>query len=70
MIPPGPDQYQQSPHDEHWYSHGTFQEPVQVASVHAFNSSHHPLYDHWVGKIEPYDEIQAQQLPSARVETL
>jgi metal regulatory transcription factor 1 len=70
LIPQGVEQYQQSPQEEHWYASGTFQEPVQVASVHSYNTNHNGIYDPWVGKLESFDDIQAQQLPSARVETL
>jgi hypothetical protein len=70
LISQGIEQYQPPTQEEHWYVNETFQEPVQVASVHSYNTNHNGIYGPWVGKLESFDDIQAQQLPSARVETL
>lgn len=67
MAAPAPqDQYHYPKEDQQWYAGAQYQDPVPVnAPTYATNQ----LYDQWIGKLE-YDDAQATQLPSARVETL
>lgn len=55
-----------SPAEGHWYSHTSYQPPVEVSNpVPAYSSA----YDPWQIKIDAYDD-PTMQMPSARIESL
>jgi hypothetical protein len=62
------EQYQQSPQEQQWYTGAPYQDPVSVGAPVVYATTNQ-IYDPWVDNLK-YEEVQAQQLPSARVETL